>query len=171
MKKYLMAFVTVSLSLFLVCNLLYAESGSISKKTNIVVPLKLQIFEGEKPTEKFILGTLLIADINGRPEIFWDNVLVSPLHSQRKVLLKSEHTYSKYDLFEDVMVNRDSFSFTMVIGPQANRMRISGRKNEGEVFYSIKGDGVFKGIYPGDNPVKVEWKQVHKVILPYNEVH
>lgn len=171
MKKYVIAFMTASLSLFFVCTLLCADSVPIGKKASISVPLKLQIFEDEKPTEKFIVGTLLIADIDGKTEVFWDNVLVSPLHSQRIVLLKPEHTYSRYDIFEDVVVTQDSFSFTMVIGPQSNRIRISGRKNKGDLYHSIKGEGVFKGIYPGDKPSKVEWKQVKKVILPYNEVY
>ena len=171
MKKYLIAFMTAQLSLLFVCNLLFADSASIGKKTIISVPLKLQIFEDEKPTENFIVGTLLIADINGKVEIFWDNVFVSPLHSQKIVLLKPEHSYSRYDIFEDVVVTQDSFSFTMVIGPQANRIRISGRKNKGDLYHSIKGEGIFKGIYLGDKPIKVEWKQVKKVILPYSEVY
>ena len=171
MKKYLIAFIIVSLHLSLSCGLLYADDSSVDKKTSILVPLKLQILEDEKPTEKYILGTLLITVVKGKVDIYWDNVLVSPLHSQKKVLLKSEHSYSKYDIFEDVIINKDSFSFTMVIGSHANRMRIAGHKNEGDLFHSVKGDGMFKGIYPGDKPVKVEWKQVKKVILRYNEVH
>ncbi len=171
MDKYLMTLMTALLSLFLVCGLLYADSTSVGKRTPISVPLKLQVFEDGKPTENFIVGTLLITDIKGKVEIFWDNVFISPLHSQRIVLLKPEHSYSRYDIFEDIVINQGSFSFTMVIGPQANRIQISGRKNEGDLYHSVKGEGMFKGTYPGEKPIKIEWKQVKKVLLPYSEVY
>jgi hypothetical protein len=51
------------------------------------------------------------------------------------------------------------------------KIRITGQKKDDNLFYSINGTGVFKGIYPGDKPVKVEWKQVNKVVLRYNEIH
>lgn len=170
MKKNLAVLMMASLSLFLLCSPARA-ADPVGKKLSISAPLRLQIFEDEKPTDKFIVGTVLITDIGGKTEVFWDNVLVSPLHSQKIILLKPEHAYSRYDFFEDIAVGQDSFSFTMVIGPQSNRIRISGHKDAGALYHTMKGEGIFKGIYPGDKPVKVEWRQVKKVILPYKEVY
>lgn len=104
MIKHIASFVTVSFFLAL-SGSLYADTKSTTTKVNISVPLKLQIFEDDKPTENFIVGTLLITDLSGKLEIFWDNVFVSPLHSQKIVLLKPEHYYSSQDVFENIIVN------------------------------------------------------------------
>lgn len=170
MKKNLAALAMASLYLLLVYSSVHA-GDPVEKKIIISAPLKLQIYEDAKPTDKYIVGTVLITDMHGETEIFWDNVLISPLHSQKIVLLKPEHAYSRYDLFEDIAVGQDIFSFTMVIGPQANRICISGRKNSDDLYHTIKGEGIFRGIYAGDRPVKVEWKQVKQVSLPYRDVY
>jgi hypothetical protein len=171
MKKCLMMFTTALLSLYLVCGLVYAGNTSVGITNPISVPLKLQVFEDGKPTENFIVGTLLISNTSGTVEIFWDNVYIHPLNTEKIVLLKPEHYYTRNDIFEDITINQDSFSFTMVMPPQANRIRISGNKNKGDLYHSIKGEGVFGGLYPGDKSVKIEWKQANKVILPFNEVY
>lgn len=171
MIKHAASFVTISFLFFALSGTLYADTKFTSMKVNISVPLKLQIFEDEKPTENFIVGTLLITDLSGKLKIFWDSVFVHPLHSQKIVLLKSEHYYSRQDVFENVIINKNNFSFTMVIGPLANRIQISGHKNKDDIYHSLKCVGVFKGNYPEDKPLKVEWRQVRKITLPYKEVY
>ena len=174
MKKIFIPILLFSLTLLLNCSLSSAgvyDSLGIGKKININVPFKLQIYEGEKATDKFIVGSLQIFDYNDALHISWSDVLISPLHSQKIVLLKAETYYSKNDIFENIVIKDDSFSFTMVLPPFANRIEISGYKKTGAIWHSLKCEGVFKGLEAGDKPVHVEWRQVDKVILPYREVY
>jgi hypothetical protein len=171
MIKPAASFVIILFFFFVLSGSLYADTKSTGTKVNIRVPLKLQIFEDEKPTKNFIVGTLLITDLSGKLEIFWDAVFVHPLHSQKIVLLKPEHYYSRQDIFENIIINKDNFSFIMSMRPLFNRIKISGYKNENNTFHFLKCAGIFKGNHPGDKPIKVEWRQVKKVIMPYREVY
>lgn len=149
----------------------YPDKTAAIERLNISVPLKLQIYENDKPTEHYMVGTLLITNSGGDQLIFWDNVFISPLHSQKIVLLKPEHYNSTDDVFEDISITENDFSFTIVMPPYANRIRITGHKKSGQIYHSIKGEGLFKEQYPGDKPARIEWRQVGKVILPYREVY
>jgi hypothetical protein len=171
MKRYTLVTSIALLFCVLATTQTKAEDSAALRKLNISVPLKLQIFEDGKATDHYIVGTLGIFDFKGKLAIFWEDVFISPLHSQKIVLLKPEHYNTTDDVFEDVVVREDSFSFTMVLMPGANRMKISGHKKPQEMYHSIGGEGLFSGIYPGDRPTKVEWRQVDKVVLPYREVY
>jgi hypothetical protein len=171
MKRILMS---VLFSLILLLNYSLSPAGvhdSLGKKINIHVPFRLQIYEDGKATDKFIVGSLQIFDFNDTLHISWNDVLISPLHSQKIVLLKAETYDSKNDIFENIVIKDDRFSFTMVLPPFANRIEISGYKKTGAMWHTLKCERVFKGLEAGDKPGHVEWRPVQRVILPYREVY
>lgn len=170
MKKHLVLFIVSLLFNFSFVNPSIAEDTDVNKKINIHVPFKLQIYEEGKPTEKYMVGILDIFGNNGKIEVYWSNVLLSPLHSQKIVLLKPEQFNTRNDVFENVSIMEDQFSFTMILPPYVNKIQIQGNRKRGVLFHSIKGEGVFKSLSSEGNLTKVEWRSVDKVILPYNQV-
>jgi hypothetical protein len=170
MRYKIVALIALSFFVYLPGQI-YAGNTDINKKLDISVPFKLQIFENDKPTEQYMVGTLLIINSKGDQLIFWDSVFISPLHSQKIVKLKSESYNSKDDVFEDVSITENNFYFTIVMPPYANRIKVTGYKKPGQLYHSIKGEGLFKEQYLEDKPVKIEWRQVDKITLPYKEVY
>ena len=58
-----------------------------------------------------------------------------------------------------------------MIGLPSIRINIRDHRKEDSLYHTISGEGIFIGSYRGDSTVKVEWRQVEKVILPYKEVY
>ena len=114
MKRYLLFLILF----MLIQNSLHAENIAVGKEVNIYTRLNLQIFEDGKSTENYITGYLQIYDYHGKIRVSWYDIQISPMHEQKKMLLKPEHNTTEDGSITDVIVSQDHFSFKLRLEPE-----------------------------------------------------
>jgi hypothetical protein len=163
-KLFLISIIIIVCSIYLVGAL-----GSNANKNNIFTRFKLQVFEDGKPTKFFIVGDLTIYEDAGTFKVVWTDVWISPLESEKKMLLKPESNSVDDGSIKNVIVRDDHFSFEIVLEPE-RVMKISGTKLNNKYDYLIEGVGLWWIDLVKSN-IKTEWKSVNvPIVLPYTEL-
>jgi len=153
--------------LFAASPLARPESGK--DDINIFTRFKLQVFEDDKPTTFFIVGHISIFRESGRLKAHWNDVWISPLDSEKKLLLKPEFSSTDLGDIRNLVVGEGRFSFEYVLEPE-RVMRVSGTKQADGEDYEIQAVGLW-WIDLLKNTVKTEWRPVTKpIVLPYTEL-
>lgn len=155
--------------LLLSCHPHVAGQGLTHSDTNIFTRFKLQVFEDEKPTSFFIVGHISISQESGQFKVGWYDVWISPVHSEKKLMLKPE--YSSVDLgdIRNVIVADGRFSFELLLEPE-RMMQVSGTRQTDGSEYQIQGVGLW-WIDLLKKTVKTEWRPATKpIVLPYTEL-
>jgi hypothetical protein len=155
---------------FLLCITQYAITQTKSDEdVSIFTRLKLQVFEDDKPKELYIVGDLTLSTEKGYTRVFWKDVWISTVESQKKMLLKPEFNSSDDGTISNVILKDNHFSFDLFLEPE-RIMKVSGTKMKYRSEYEVNGVGSF-WVEMLNKHVKTEWRTITKpIILPYNEL-
>jgi len=160
----------LSAACFVLANYHLPSDGRASMdEGNVFTRFRLQVFEDDKPTEFFIIGDLSVYKDSRTYKATWHDVWISPMHSQKQVMLKPEHNSVDGGDIKNLVVADDHFSFDIVLEP-SRVMQITGTRMSNSANYRIEGVGLW-WIDVLKKSVKTEWRPVTKpVVLPYTEL-
>lgn len=94
-------------------------------------------------------------------------VYITTNKTQRKNQLFLYSASTKDGSIRNVLVNQDTFSFDIALWPD-RPVRFVAAGKSGTSNYKIGGAGVWAGLLNKSELVKIEWKQVTSITLPYN---
>ncbi len=161
--------VILNLFLLLLSTLPLTAQESAKNDVNIFSRFKLQVYEDNKPTKFFIVGHISVFQESGSSQVRWSDVWISPLESEKKLMLKPEYNSTELGDIRNVVIADGRFSFEFVLEPE-RVMRVSGTKQAGTVDYEIQAVGLW-WIDLLKKDVKTEWRPVTKpIIVPYTEL-
>ena len=164
MKKYLICFYILFAHLFFLIIPAYSA---------ILTRFKLQIIEDGKPTENILVGNINIFDNNGKTELVWEDIYISPMHYEKKIFLKPEHNSTSGGTITDVFIGKDQISFKIKVA-LGRDMQIIGKKKmlfDDGTTYNIEGVGLWWNELTKTNN-KIEWRSIdNEIVLPYKEIY
>jgi hypothetical protein len=168
MKGKLICIATFCAFVVLIHPHVYSQA-STPEEINIFTRFKLQVYEDGHPTKLFLVGHLSIYKYMNDIKVNWQDVWISSIDAEKKMMLKPESNSIVDGSIQNVIVRDGHFSFDIVLEPE-RVMKISGSRPKGSVVYQIEGVGSW-WIDMLKKHVKTEWRNVSEpLLLPYNEI-
>ncbi len=107
---------------FFLCSTASFVTPCFSQETNQAIligdQLYSDVYEDGKMTGEKIIANPLITNVNGKMQIFWSHIYITPFHDQKDVCLKIERFSSDEGTIRDFRLNKDhTATFQIAPGP------------------------------------------------------
>jgi len=162
------------ISALLLCLTVHSVLGTAkSTKNDSIVGIrenfKMEIMDDGQLSEDKMIVTLEILGSIYEPYVAWNHVYIKPIHDEKRVVLKAQHFSTVEGSIKDILVNKNSFSFTIFWGA-GRAAQVVGSKREGQDNYSIEASALWWSDIL-NRKIKMEWRSTDKkFVLPYKEV-
>lgn len=169
MKKYISIISASLLSLTVFSLLVAAENTKSDSIVGIRENFKMEIIDDGQMSENRMIVTLGILGNIHEPYVRWNHVYIKPIHEEKRVLLKAQHFSTVDGSIKDVIVNKNSFSFTIFWG-ERRIAQVVGSKKRDQDNYSIEASALWWSEIL-KRKIKMAWRSTDKKFtLPYKEV-
>ncbi len=169
MKKYVSIISASLLCLTVLSVLVTAESTKNGPIVGIRENFKMEIMDDGQLSEDKMIVTLEILGNTYEPYVAWNHVYIKPIHDEKRVVLKAQHFSTVEGSVKDVIVNKNSFSFTIFWGV-GRSAQIVGIKKGGQDNYSIEASALWWSEIL-NKKIKMGWQSTDKkFVLPYKEI-
>lgn len=167
------------------------QSYSWKNSRRITTEFRLQVFENDEPTDKYLVGIVSLSkQDSGQIFVDWEDVIVWGSTEKRATGLWPEHiatTGTFPGSISNVTVDDNgAFHFVMDLGlgPTSSTprsIRVDGYPinkildsscDEPFCFFDIQAHAVWE-VAPRDQPkqnIKIEWKSIHEIDAPYRRI-
>ena len=138
----------------------------------------LDVYESGKTSGAKIIANIFIRNIDGKSEITWKHIYITPFPQQKDVVLKIEIFSTTDNTIQNFVVNNDStYTFTIVPSPyvldpkSVRNINVWVKMSEDGRIEDIRGQMAFwRNIT--NQTTEVLWKRAKEshFVLPYNRV-
>lgn len=168
------------ISIFLVCLivpsvLLIAKNTAAGEKVAIKTYFHMDILNDGKLTENKILVELRILSDGSKVYADWNHVYIDPVHETKTVILKAQHFSTLEGSIKNVIINKESFSFTIDLSltplGTGRTVQVVGNKKNKQNGYDVEATALWWSEIL-KRKLKTEWRSTdNKIILPYKEIY